>query len=401
MNEDRRSDDSIMFGMLSGLYGSLPVPPFSCPNANCTYPVVTSLGVCNSCEDVTERTVADCTIIPWDYGLAGNYSRCNYTLPGGSIITANNTMSEFGLNYPTLNTSTNKEPKIYPDDVNSSVRNLTGMDQLFNMSFVRFDSAEDLGGMNTKLNGTDWMKTMTAHECLFRLCAWSFTNWTHNNGALQEGSVAQSLLGPQNETLENWQFQRVPNVNLINYVPFGYVAKEPNFPGNHTFEVSFEDRRAMVQTFYAMWDRATANEAATYFTNSLYLADRNISRTLDAMARGITYKMMSGPNATESLGQVFKTETFIRVHWQWLALTIITVVSSVALLAATIVKTGLAHQRAWKSSLTPLLYADSTMAAGKNGWRDWGEEDKVQRKAVISTGLLSASAVGAASALSR
>lgn len=401
MNKDRRSDDSIMFGMMSGLYGTLPVPPFSCPNANCTYPVVTSLGICNSCEDVTERTVADCTIVPWDRRALGDLSWCNYTLPGGYSLTANETISSFGLNYPTLNTSTNEEPKIYPPSVNSSVLNFTTMDELYNMSFVRFDSAEEIGGVNRKLNGTDWMKTMTAHECVFRLCAWSFANWSQHDGSLQEGSVAQSRLGPRNETLQNYEFQRVPNVNLINYIPFAYEAAEPNFPGNHTYEVSFEDRKAMVQTFYTMWDRATGNEAATYFTNSLYLADRDIPRTLDAMARGITYNMMSGPNATQSLGQVFKTETFIRVHWQWLALTIITVASSLALLAATIVKTCMAHQRAWKSSLTPLLYADSTMAAGKNGWRDWGEEDKVQRKAVISTGLLSASAVGAASALSR
>lgn len=118
------------------------------------------------------------------------------------------------------------------------------------------------------------------------------------------------------------------------------------------------------------------------------------------MATGITYNMMSRPNATLSLGQVFKTETFIRVHWEWVTLSIITVVSSVVLLTVTIVKTCLAHQRAWKSSLAPLLYADSTMVIGKNGGRGWGEEDKLQRKAVISTGLLAVSAVGAASALS-
>ncbi|KAH8743762.1 hypothetical protein F5883DRAFT_388839, partial [Diaporthe sp. PMI_573] len=50
-------ESDIMFGMMSGLYGKLPLPPFSCPGVNCTYPEVTSLGMCSYCEDVTERTV--------------------------------------------------------------------------------------------------------------------------------------------------------------------------------------------------------------------------------------------------------------------------------------------------------------------------------------------------------
>ena len=127
----------------------------------------------------------------------------------------------------------------------------------------------------------------------------------------------------------------------------------------------------MPQTFYTMWDRATGNETANYFANSLYMADRYIPRTLDNMARGMTYDMIGGPNATLSMGQVFGAQRFIYVRWEWLSLSIITVIGAVALLKATVVKTYAVHQRAWKSSLFPLLYAPSglTMVPGENDGR--------------------------------
>lgn len=304
-------------------------------------------------------------------------------------MTASETYTSFGLNYPTLNTSTSEEPNTYPS-IKNSVVNMTTMSTLYNMNFVRFDSAEDIG-MDAKANRTNWMKTMTAHECVFELCAWSFTNWSHLDGALQEGVVAQSKLKIREATVETRFWDQD--------APFVFETADSDFPGNQTYTIATADRRAMLQTFYTMWDRATGNEAANYFANSLYMADDDIPRTLDAMARGMTYSIMSGTNSTLSLGQVFETQTFIYVHWEWLTLSIITVVSSVVLLAVTIVKTYAAHQRAWKSSLVPLLYADSTMVLGEKGGKDWGEEDKVQRKAVISTGLLAASAAGTASVI--
>ena len=378
--------------MISGLYGNLPLPPFSCPGVNCTYPVVTSLGMCSTCEDVTERTVADCNVVKHT-SWANSLSSCNYTLPGGSNISASETQTTFGMNFPILNTSTSEEPNLYPHSYLYGYTNFTLMPRLYNMNVVRFDSFK-AGGNLALRNSTEWMETMTAHECVFELCAWSFTNWSHLDGALKEGSVAQSKLQPPVAVVSNDGYSQ--------QWPFVFETSDPDFPGNHTFEISVWDRRAMLQTFYTMWDRATGNEAAKYFASSLYLADPDIPRTLDAIARSITYNMMSGPNSTISRGQVFKTETFINVRWEWLTLSVVTVVGAVVLLAATIVKTSAMHQRAWKSSLAPLLYVDSTMvpAGGKNGGVDWGKEDKVQRRAAISTGLLAASAIGATSALS-
>jgi hypothetical protein len=356
MNPGRTNDDAILFGMMSGLYGKLPLPAFSCPGVNCTYPVVTSLGVCSTCEDVTERTVAACNIVKHTV-FAEDRSSCNYILPGGSNITASETSTTFGMNFPTINTSTSLEPNLYPI-LKGSFENFTEIPRLYNFNFVRFDSFND-GGNLALHNSTDWAETMTAHECVFELCAWSFKNWSHLDGALKQGPTAQSKLRPRDAVV------RTALVNA--QAPYVFETSDPEFPGNQTFEISTNDRMAMIKTFYTMWDRATGSDAARYFASRLYLADPDIPRTLDAMARGITYNMMTGPNSTVSQGQVFKTETFITVRWEWLTLSIISVVGSVALLATTIAKTCVMDQRAWKSSLAPLLYVDLAMnpAGGK------------------------------------
>lgn len=391
MDKDRLNDDNIMFGMVSGLYGTLPVPPFSCPGSNCTYPVVNTLGICNYCEDVTERTGADCVIWPYiNRTISDRLSACNYALPGNINISLTESNTIWGLNYPTLNTSAADIAKIRSPFIFNSIVNMNNIPTVYNMSFVRVANSDEIG-MNKKENGTDWMKTLTAQECRFELCAWSFTNWSHHDGSLREGSVAQSRFKVVDPIVETrfWN----------DSAPYVFETVDTDFPGNQTYTVGTYDRRAIIQTFYTMWDRDTGNKAAKYFANSLYRANHEVPRTLDAMARGMTYSMMSGTKSTLSMGQVFETQTYIQVRWEWLTLSIITVFSAVVLLTVTIVKTYAAHQRAWKSSLAPLLYADSTLVLRQNGSMDWSEEDKVQRKAIISTGLLAASAAGAAAVI--
>lgn len=378
--------------MVSGLYGNLPLPPFSCPGVNCTYPEVTTIGMCSSCEDVTERTGVYCQFAKDDPSYTGiEISHCNYTLPGGANLLASSwkTSTAFGMSYPYLETSPDYI-HLQPDP-DQLFYNRTGEGDLYTLDFVRFDSFEGRSGDQVLHDGIEWMETMTAHECVFSLCAWSFKNWSHLDGALQEGSVTQSRLRPPEALVEKATHPQGR--------PSTYETSDPGFPGNHTFEVGWNDRETMGFVFDMMWNGPRTYRAAMHFKDSLYLAGPDIPRTLDAMARAVTYNMMDGPNSTVSQGQVYKTETFIRVRWEWLILSIITVVSSVALLAVTIAKTCTMHQRAWKSSLAPLLYPDLTRVQSSGG--NLGEGDKLQGKAAISTSLLAVSPEGAGTVSSR
>lgn len=374
-----------MAGVMSSVYGTLPEPPFSCPGSNCTFPLVTSLGVCSSCEDVTARTQVACNDTILTAGSrSGPYSSCNYTLPGGAEIWAYAYYtSVYGVTTPDLNISLGSL-------IRGGNAGLDGTSGINSISIVRFDNDDENTDYEDPDQPTKWAETMTAYECKLELCAWSFEGWGMTNGILVNGTTAQSPVVSDGRVLTSDDFG--PEGAKTSRI---YTATDPDFPGNGTFEINPLDQQAMELTLSTIWYSGESNNGVPYFWNSAYLAGpTDIPQTLRDMATGITYNMMSGPSTTVSRGALLETQTFIRVCWEWLSLSVATVAGSIALLWITIWKTRAAHQRAWKSSLVPLLYADSTMVPGENGVRTWGEEDKVQRKAIISTGLLAASAAG-------
>lgn len=371
-----------MAGVMASVYGTMPDPPFSCPGSNCIFPLVTSLGVCSTCEDVTSRTQATCndTILTAE-SQNGPYSSCNYTLPGGAEVWAYAYYTSiFGVTTPDLNISIGST-------TSGGNAGLDGTPWINSISIVRFDNDDENTNFEDPDQPTKWGETMTAHECKFELCAWSFEDWGMTNGNLVNGTTTQSPVISDGRVLTSDDFG--PEGTNFSRV---YTATDADFLGNDTFEINPLDQQAMELTLSTIWYSGESSNGVPYFWNSAYLAGPNISQTLQDMATGITYNMMSGPSATLSRGSLLESKVFIRVRWEWLSLSIITVAGSIALLCITIWKTCAARQRAWKSSLGPLLYADSTMVPGESGARAWGEEDKLQRKATISMGLLAASA---------
>lgn len=347
---------------------------------------MTTLGVCSKCVDVTQQTQVECKNQTYSeyQGNPLQFRYCYYRLPGspGNPLSVNVEAPN-----PTVNISVNPPPIgiVNMTDVNDGDLLTTVM----RMGIVRWDRvAEAEAAAGAQGNSTSWLDTMTAQECAFSLCPWSFTDWSYANGALKPGSTTQSKFHQPDAELDFG----APEALVFN-------ATDPEFPGNQTFTMSGNDRSAIMITLNSLWDASTGGTASLQLWDSLHEANRNISTTLEAMATGMTYNMMNGPNATSALGQVFETQTFIYVHWAWLSLAIITVVVSAAILVFTIVKTRAAHQRAWKSSLVPLLYADLTSSPTEVRKDSWGEEHKAKRMERIRTGLVGPSALGARAGL--
>lgn len=344
--------------------------------------------MCSKCVDVTQQTQVECSNVTdlW-YPLR----LCYYRLPESpgyplSVdVSSRNPTLNISVNTPTYEGGAVNLTEINDDDGDL-------MPSIMRMHIVRWDRvAEAKAAAGPSGNATSWLNTMTAQQCSFDLCAWSFSDWSYANGALKPGSTTKSMfLQPHITELDFGS----PDFYILN-------TTDPEFPGNQTFTLSGNDYDGIFITLDDLWSRDTGGSSTDQLWNSLYEADRNISVTLDKMATGMTYSMMSGPNATLAQGQVFETETFIFVHWEWLSLAILTVVAAVAILVFTIVKTRAAHQRAWKSSLVPLLYADLTSMPPSEVGRDrWGEEHKAKRLESVRTGLLSPTTSGARGGLS-
>ncbi|KAL2275239.1 hypothetical protein FJTKL_02183 [Diaporthe vaccinii] len=215
----------------------------------------------------------------------------------------------------------------------------TGRRGINSISIVRFDNDDE----NTDYEDPDqpekWAETMTAYECKFELCAWSFGDWGMTNGFLVNGTTAQSPVVSDGTVLTSDDFG--PEGAKTSRI---YTATDPDFLGNGTFEINPLGQQAMELTLSTIWHSGESNNGVPYFWNSAYLAGPNISQTLQNMATGITYNMMSGPSATVSRGALLETQTFMRVRWECLSLSVVTVAGSIALLWITIWKTRAAHQ---------------------------------------------------------
>ena len=293
---------------------------------------------------MTKQTVQNC--IQLKQGVPNQI--CNYTLPGGFHIG-----SYAGVD---------AHNGFYHTTVNTSV-NTTSPDQwapiLSNIGMIWFSNDDLDNNFNVS---TSWQDTLTAYECSYEVSAIAYSNWTSVNGTVQPGTLQMSSL------------------NITGMGPiFPMEALDGSFPGNKTFELNYYDLNYMSEclTIFDMEDGIPSSYIAALYNSP------NITKTMENIATGMSYRMLSGPNATAVEGEVFAVQTYIHVHWAWLTLTVALVLIACIFFITVIIQTQTARQRAWKSSLAPLLYDLPASAVDKHGKPDWPENFKHVRARTI------------------
>lgn len=183
-----------------------------------------------------------------------------------------------------------------------------------------------------------WQNTLTAYECSYDLCARAYSNWTSVNGTVMPGTTQESPL-------------HLSGPGLM--IPYNAVEEE--FPGNRTFTINHFDVDSIISALVTIYGNKDGSAIENSFTVALYNSP-NISRTVENIATGMSYRMLSGPNATTVLGGVIAVQTYIRIRWPWLLLMAVLEIFTCLLLTLVIVATSRERQRPWKSSLAPLLH---------------------------------------------
>lgn len=338
-------DGPLQAAAISGLYDLVPAPPFTCPGSNYTYPLFTSLGIHSECKDVTEETVQNC--INTNHSIPAQI--CNYTLPSGAELGAYSTLdAHSGFGHTTLNASVN----------------LTSPDQfapiLSNVGIIWFSNDDNENNFEIS---ADWQKNLKAYECTYEVCALAYSNWTSVNGTVRPGTLERSAL-------------KITGDGPV----FPLEALDATFPGNKTFGLNYYDMNFM-SVCLDIFDSSRNGQASSY--NKAVYNSPNLTRTMENIATGMSYRLLSGPNATTVEGEVFAVQTYIHVHWAWLALTVTLLLIACIFLLTVMFQTQTAHQRAWKSSLAPLLYDTPASAVDKHGRPDWPENFKHVRTRTI------------------
>lgn len=334
---------------ISGLYDLTSPPPFGCPGSNCTYPSFTSLGVCSECRDVTNQTTKTCDQTEVS-------QTCNYTTPNGLELQAYASGDDYyGFRYTYINTTYSTANVLCSDNVPSCLSEPDNSDwadyvMLLNLTILRFDSGYEVED-DWDIHNTSWQNTLQAVQCTHQLCALGYSDWTSVNGTVSPGPLRRSAL---NGTMSG---------NLPDEVLVVYTTLDTGFPGNQTFVVNLYDRLNFAQVL----DQVTSNPNPSYspdpkqdnlFLDVLY-SSPDLNATMNNISTGMSYRMLSGPQAVDVYGDVYAEQTYIHVRWAWLSLTVILVVVAALFLAAVIFATHKTRQPVWKSLLVPLLYADS------------------------------------------
>ncbi|KAG6368528.1 hypothetical protein INS49_002738 [Diaporthe citri] len=185
---------------------------------------------------------------------------------------------------------------------------------------------------------------MKVFQCDFDLVAYAYSNWTFINGTINAEALAWS---PLNFT----------TTEALPLVVFNATSHEFPESENRTFSVSIYDLKSMYSVLASIFQRRSDNQvfSQSMYQNALYNS-ANLTETAENIAMAMSFRMLQGPNATLVHGSVYEMQTYIHVHWWWLALNVALLLLASALLGTTIALSREANLGAWKSSLDPLLY---------------------------------------------
>lgn len=190
---------------------------------------------------------------------------------------------------------------------------------------------------------------MKCFQCNFDLVAYTYSNWASTNGTTNAAALAWSPLNTT--TTESGSLQ------VFNATSHDFPESE-----NRTFPVDIYDLESMYSVLASIFQRQSESQvfSQSMYQNVLYNS-ANLTETAQNIAMEMSFRMLQGPNATVVHGSVYEMQTYIHVHWWWLALSVALLLLASALLGTTIALSHEADLKAWKLSLDLLLYGVDTI----------------------------------------
>jgi hypothetical protein len=338
----------IQAAVVTGMYGSISPPAFSCPSANCTWKSATaSLAVSSNCRDVSNITKRQS--LPSSNDEVIGYS---YTTPSG-------------LDLATWQTVPNSQ-KPYCTTVNSSGLAIDAFDPGYNESQIasfatlKFNSSSDcLKNVSPEIT-----------ECTFSWVAEINENAALNSNIFTFGPSHQLPLMFQNYTSKGISGNTTELVVSTNGSPYN----------EHLFYISTEQKddmgRFLADVFTGWWEtddsEAIRNSVDSFgmFPRILHAGD--VMQIAGNVSTSFTNALRQSPNGTTNVGQAWIMETYIRVNWAYLSLPATLVLLSIVTLVWTIVANRRHKTQLWKSNSLAVLFHQL------EGWED--NELKVTNK---------------------
>jgi hypothetical protein len=322
--QDLNVDMAMQGAVQNGLYNLSSPMTFGCTTANCTWPTFYTLGMCSSCNNVTDRVNVSC-----EGSKHSNLSivgKCNFTFPSGLTVYGQYSSSTIGKSGPLLNATAESRGHHFINELG----NLT--DLLVVVGITRFRE--------------EWQRNTgpEAFECRLSWCAKRYSKVKVTKGEIFTPDIRTwPLTSPSVSPLRN-DGTRIGQFE---------VGEHTDFDGpNRTFMVNTVEHNILANWLAADLFTTVDTDAVG---RVLYMQP-NISQTFANIATSMTNRIREDTNRTQVFGTSYREETYIHVSWPWLILPGVVVLMSVVLLVASIVLSRGDKQGLWKSTtLVPLF----------------------------------------------
>ncbi|KAK6840114.1 hypothetical protein PG987_005980 [Apiospora arundinis] len=417
---------SVQGAILGGVYRNPQITNYTCTESSCSWPTITTLGVCSSCRDLTARADVQCSTTPgplkptstdadpWTF----ESTNCNYTVGGNiTIPTYIQTMS-----FPETNgrkaeySSQWTKIKILPQKGydNYSTKNTLGelISPEVNYWFTTVLSYSTFFDSRTtplpKI--TPDLLAPQIMACGLHPCGQVWSSPAVVNGTLANGGVPTSsapLRLQFNDAGLN-RFYHTPDRSDYSDVLRVANPKSVSFPGNDTFTVSRTAAKNLTELLTQMYrstsiggnenfgDAFPETERGMYgLTDAIFdddvdentnlKGDTNVptaavwsptssfaraARGLSEYVRNSNWKNYDDTDDVEeqdrNSGKAWRQETYIEVRWAFLSLPLAVLTAALALLCGAIWRSLSKGARVWKSSSLALLLHDIRYDAAPN-----------------------------------
>lgn len=316
---------TLQSSIIDGIAGTIFQPNFDCPAEYCTWDDLTTLGVCNTYENVTDTITINCGA---DYEDLALYN-CSYEFPDrGESEAATQENMTFG--------DINKDPYLRADWFRSWFTANNSPDSIETLGWIHAVKVTSYSFCSQWFCGSGPPKTESYHG-EFYWCAKTFRNVTALPRELRFGAVETERLELIDEYVEpiwgtiadRYRVFVAPSsgtnfmvtVDALEYLPLYFRS---------LLTTSVENIYPFSPQINAVVDIANF-----LFTTNFENFTSNLATTLTNQIRSTN----PGDNRNVTLlnGRAFVSETYIRARWQWLAFPATVTVVTTILLSLSIV----------------------------------------------------------------
>ncbi|KAF7194830.1 hypothetical protein HII31_03851 [Pseudocercospora fuligena] len=357
---DLKMQLNVTAAIFSGISQATQKVAFTCGTGNCTWPIIHTLGVCSSCQNLTGTTKPKCSTPTYT-------ETCNITY-NGIFVQASNKESQPGPQWTTSELTLLNISSEYPlsgnDSFNGSLDHILAVLPNADTANVHFPSSINTYSCNlslcqksynsTVVNGTLIETLISTSPLTFPLCGLS--------GSLS--STGNTWLDPttQVETCPGFLDSNIPqSLDPTNRIA---MLTDPSIFWINAATV--QEMRIFIRDLMSNQSTSTTTAGTGAYSvdkslaNMLYYSNSgDYVETMNGIAEALSNNVIRhGPNATWQSGTAQVPTTRLKVIWGWLTLPVGSVVSSVVFLGVVILFSSAGDKRGvvWKSSILATMF---------------------------------------------